>query len=124
MLLVWLAGQVIVGGVLSTIVTVAWQVAELLLASVTVNVTVFGPLFAQVNVLGVTVREAIPQLSVLPPSTSAPVIEALPLASSDLVMFLQTAVGGVVSFTVKVVVQVAALFAASFTVIVMVVVPA
>ena len=82
MLVVVLAGQVIVGGVLSTTVTVAWQEAELLAASFTVSVTVFGPLLAQVNVLGVTVREVIPQLSVLPPSTSVPVTVALPLASS------------------------------------------
>jgi hypothetical protein len=115
---------VIVGGILSTTVTVAWHEAELLAASFTVSVTVFGPLLAQVNVLGVTVREVIPQLSVLPPSTSEPVTDALPLASSATVAFLQTAVGGVVSLTVKVVVQVAALFDASFTVMVMVVVPA
>jgi len=115
---------VIVGGILSTTVTVAWHEAELLAASFTVSVTVFGPLLAQVNVLGVTVREVIPQLSVLPPSTSEPVIDALPFASSATVASLQTAVGGVVSLTVKVVVQVAALFDASFTVMVMVVVPA
>jgi len=64
-----------------------------------------------------------PQLSLLPLSTSAAVIEALPLASSGTVMFLQTAVGGVVSLTVKVVEHVAALFAKSLTVIVMVVTP-
>jgi hypothetical protein len=115
--------QAIAGGILSTTVTVAVQLAELLLGSFTVSVTAFGPLLAQVKVLGVTVREAMPQLSLLPLSTSAAVIAAWPLASSATVMFLQTAVGGVVSFTVKFVVHVAVLFDASFTVIVMVVVP-
>jgi hypothetical protein len=117
------ARQAIVGGVLSTTVTVAVQLAELLLESFTVSVTAFGPLFAQVKVLGVTVRETMPQLSLLPLSTSAAVIDALPPAFRVTVMFLQTAVGGVVSVTVKVVVHVAALFDASFTVIVIAVVP-
>jgi len=96
----------------------------LLAASFTVSVTVLAPLLAHVNVLGLTVRETMPQLSLLPLSTSAAVIEALPLASSATVAFLHDAVGGVVSFTVNVVVQVALLFAASFTEIVIVVVPA
>jgi hypothetical protein len=117
------AEQAIVGGVLSTTVTVAWQVDVLFAASFTVSVTVFGPLLAQVNALGLTVRDVIPQLSLLPLSTSAAVIEALPLASNTTVTFLQIAVGGVVSLTVKLVVQVALLFAASFTVIVIVVTP-
>jgi len=60
-------------------------VALLPLGSVTVSVTVFAPLLAQVNVLGVTVREAIAQLSLLPLSTLAPVIETLPVASSTAV---------------------------------------
>jgi hypothetical protein len=46
----------------------------LLAASFTVSVTVLAPLLAQVNVLGLTVRDAIPQLSVLPLSTWAAVI--------------------------------------------------
>src|SRR5687768_9335845 len=118
-----LAGQLIVGGVLSTTVTVAVHWLLLPLASVTVSVTVFGPLLAQVKVLGLTVRESIPQLSLLPLSTSAPVIEALPLASSAFVMFLHTAVGGVPSKTVKVVVHVMLLLLASLTVTVIVWVP-
>ena len=75
------------------------------------------------NVLGLTVRDVIPQLSLLPLSTCAAVIEALPSASSGTVMFLHKAVGGVASVTVKVVVHVALLFASSFTVTVIVVAP-
>jgi hypothetical protein len=117
------AGHTITGGVLSTTVTVAWQVAVLSAASFTVNVTLLAPLLAHVNELGFTVRETMPQLSLLPLSTSAAVIEAFPLPSSATVMFLQTAVGGVVSLTVKVVVHEALLLASSFTVMVIVVTP-
>jgi hypothetical protein len=66
---VTLAGQVITGGVMSTTVTTALQLALLPAGSVTVNVTEFGPRFEQLNVSGVTVREAIPHSAVLPPST-------------------------------------------------------
>jgi hypothetical protein len=76
-----------------------------------------------VNALGVTVREAIAQLSVLPLSTSAAVIEALPVASSATVMFLHTAIGGIGSVTVNVVEQVTPLLLASLTVTIIVVVP-
>ena len=78
MFFVILAGQVIVGAVLSTTVTVAVHWLLLPLGSVTVRVTVFGPLLAQVKVLGETVRVAIAQLSVLPLSTLAAVIVTLP----------------------------------------------
>ena len=97
--------------------------ALLPLGSVTVSVTVFAPLLAQVNVLGVTVREAIAQLSVLPLSTFAPVTVTLPVASSTAVKGLHTAVGGVPSKSVKVVEQVAPLLLASLTVTIIVVVP-
>jgi hypothetical protein len=93
------------------------------LPSVTVSVTVFAPLLAQVNVLGVTVREAIPQLSLLPSSTLAAVIEALPAAFSATVKGLHNAIGGISSKTVKVVVQVLLLPLASLTVTVIVFVP-
>jgi len=118
-----LAGQLIVGGVLSTTVTVAVHWLLLPLASVTVSVTVFGPLLAQVKVLGLTVSESIPQLSLLPLSTSAPVIEALPLASNAFEMSLHTAVGGIASVTVNVVSHVVVLLLESLTVRVIVVVP-
>ena len=54
------------GAILSTTVTVAVQVETFPFTSVTVSVTVFAPTFAQVNELGETVIEAIPQLSKLP----------------------------------------------------------
>ena len=85
MFFVIFAGQVIVGGVLSTTITIAVHWLLFPLGSVTVSVTVFGPLLAQVNVLGVTVRVAIAQLSVLPLSTLAAVIEALPVPFSTAV---------------------------------------
>ena len=75
----------IVGGVLSTTVTVVVQWLLLPLGSVTVSVTVFDPLLAQVKVLGVTVRVAMAQLSVLPLSTLAAVIEAWPVPSNTAV---------------------------------------
>lgn len=93
------------------------------LGSVTVSVTVFAPLLAQVKVLGVTVREAIEQLSLLPLSTLAGVMETLPLAFSTAVNGLHSAVGGVSSKSVNVVEQVALLLLASFTVTIIVVVP-
>jgi hypothetical protein len=50
------------------------------LASVAVNVTVFGPILAHVNVDGVTTNVVIPQLSVEPLLTCDAVIEAVPEA--------------------------------------------
>lgn len=73
--------------------------------------------------LGVTVREVIPQLSLLPLSTLAAVIEALPAAFSATVKGLHNAVGAVSSKTSKVVVQVLLLLLASLTVKVIVFVP-
>jgi len=66
-----------------------------------------------------------PQLSLLPLSTSSPVIEAFPLAFNATVMFLHTAVGATVSKThnLNVLVQVLLLLFASLTVNVTVVVP-
>ena len=116
-------GQVTVGGVLSTTVTVAEQLALFPLGSVTVRVTEFGPLLAHVNVLGVTVRVAMAQLSLLPLSTSAPVMVALPDAFSATVMFLHTAVGGIGSVTKNVVVHTVKLLLASLTVKMTLVVP-
>src|SRR5690606_21389470 len=74
--------------------------------SVTVRVTLFGPKSAQVkSVISIEVV-AIPQASVLPPSTSAAAIETFPVASRKTVMFWQTAVGATLSSTVTTVVQV------------------
>jgi len=93
------------------------------LPSVTVSVTVFAPLLAQVNVLGLTVRVAIPQLSVLPLSTAVALTEALPAASKNTVAFLHNAVGGIDSLTVKDEVHWVLLLLASLTVRVIVCVP-
>src|SRR5438128_450865 len=94
------------GLTLSSTVTVLEQVETLPLLSVTVRVTVFGPTLAQVNELGLTLLEAMPQASLLPLSTCAAAMLALPLASSCTVMFLQAATGKVLSTTVTVAVQV------------------
>src|SRR6185503_14790264 len=91
--------QTAVGATSSFTVTVAVQVELLPFTSVTVSVTVFGPTLAQVKVLGVTLRLAMPQASLLPLFTWAAVIVALPVASRFTVMFWQTAVGATSSFT-------------------------
>ena len=59
--------------------------------SVIVSVTVFGPMLAHVKLFGATPRLAIPQLEVLPPSTSFGVIEAVADALRNTVAFLHTA---------------------------------
>ena len=66
---------------MSSTVTVASQVAMFPLSSVIVKVTVLSPTFEQSNEFGET-SNVYPQLSEDPPPTSAPVIEASPLASS------------------------------------------
>jgi hypothetical protein len=96
-----------IGSTLSWTVTVAVQVATFPFTSVTVSVTGFGPTPAQVNEFGETDNEAIPQLSVLPLLICAAVMETFPVASNWTVIFWQIAVGGMMSFTVTVAVQVA-----------------
>lgn len=64
---------------ISFTVTVAAQVETFPLLSVTVKVTVLSPTLAQVNELGDTDIEAIPQASELPLSICDAVIEAVPL---------------------------------------------
>jgi hypothetical protein len=73
--------------------------------SVTVSVTAFAPMFAQVNTVMLGVNEAIPQASEDPLLMSAPVMVALPDAFSWTVMFWQTATGSMVSCTVTVLLQ-------------------
>ena len=58
--------QTAVGLVTSLTVTVAVQVETFPLTSVTVSVTVFAPILAQVKVEGDTASDAIPQASELP----------------------------------------------------------
>jgi hypothetical protein len=103
--LTMLAGQLIVGGVLSTTVTVAVQVAVLLLGSFTVSVTVFGPLLAQPKVLVAAPSissSATAQLSVEPLLMSAALTVTVPgdVALRLTVILLHNAVGGVLSTTV------------------------
>jgi hypothetical protein len=98
--------QIAVGGVTSFTVTVAVQVDEFPFTSVTVSVTVFAPVLAQVNEEGETDSEAIPHASVEPLFTCAAVIVAFPDEFKSTDIFWQIAVGGVTSTTVTVAVQV------------------
>ena len=82
---------------MSTTVTVAVHVREFPAASKTVSVTVFAPRLAQVNELGETVMDVIPQLSLEPLLICAAVILAVPPALKLTVMFWQTAVGRTLS---------------------------
>jgi hypothetical protein len=90
-------GHVIAGTRLSVMVTVAAQVAELPLASVTVIITLLVPISAHVKEFLLMLSRAIPQLSVLPLSTSEATMETFPEASSAFVMFLHMGIGGVLS---------------------------
>ena len=117
------AGHVIAGGWVSFTVTVNEQGADALpLASVAPQVTVVVP-------FGNTEPEGGVQLAVAPGQLSFTVVVKVTTAehrfgSVDLTMSAgQVIVGGVVSLTVKVVVQVVLLFTASLTVIVIVVTP-
>src|SRR5688572_27363197 len=91
-----------IGATVSRTVTVELQTLKLPLTSVTFSVTRFAPTLEQVKVFGATDKEAISQLSKLPLSTLAGVIEALPVASSCMVISLQIGVGRVVSTTVMI----------------------
>ena len=82
-----------IGFVVSSTVTVAVQLLVLPPTSVTVRVTVFAPISAHVKLLGLTLKEAIPQLSELPLSIWEAVIVALLEASNWIVMSWQTATG-------------------------------
>ena len=74
--------QMATGGTVSSIVIVAVQVETLPLLSVTVKVELFAPTLVQLKVVGVALRLAMLQLSLLPPSISDAVILALPDPSS------------------------------------------
>src|SRR5688572_3526937 len=74
--------QIAAGGILSITVIVAVQEEEFPFTSVMVSVTAFAPTLAQVNELGETVMEAIPQASVLLLLTCAAVTVVFPPASS------------------------------------------
>ena len=66
------------GPTVSATVTIAVPVLTFPLLSVTVNTTLLVPIFEQVNVLGDTESEAIPQASVEPLFTRAPVTVTVP----------------------------------------------
>ena len=85
-----LAGtQVIAGAVTSAMVTVELQVAALPFTSVTVSITVFGPLSAQVKAVLPAVRVAMPQASVDPLSICEAVMVAWPVPSRGTVISWQ-----------------------------------
>jgi phage tail protein X len=100
----------------SSTVTTAVQLLLFPAASVTVSVTLLAPILEQLKLVCETVIEAIEQLSVLPPSTSEAVMDALPEASKATVMFWQTADGANESSTVTTAVQLLLFPAASVTV--------
>ncbi len=90
--------QTAVGGLSSTTVTMAVSLLEFPEPSVTVIVTKTGlPVSEQSKLLGLTVIEAIPQLSAELLSTSPPTIVASPVAFRNTVMSIAFATGGVVS---------------------------
>ena len=85
---VWSAAQVMVGSITSTTVTTAVHEEEFKLSSVTIKRTSFAPKSSQSKDVVLINRETgPPQPSEEPPSTSAAVIVASPLASNSTVMF-------------------------------------
>jgi hypothetical protein len=78
------------------------------------------PVLKQLKVVADTVKEAIPQLSLLPPATAVAFIEALPVPSKKMVTLEQDAVGRIVSTVATLKVQLAELPDASVAVIVIV----
>ena len=81
------------GAILSTTVTIAVQVEALPVLSLTVKVTVFGPILAQVNLFGLTLAEAIPQASLMLSVTLEAVTVTFPQLLKEAVKFLQLMIG-------------------------------
>ena len=79
--------QIAEGDTVSITVTTAIQFDEFVFPSVTVNVTLFGPRSAQVNVVCDALNVIPEQLSVEPPSISAATIVAFPAPSKYTLMF-------------------------------------
>ena len=67
-------------------VTIAVHIEILPLTSVTVNITSLGPKSVQSKFITSIEVDETPQLSVLPPSTSAGMIEIFPVKSNCIVM--------------------------------------
>src|SRR5690606_32303056 len=90
------------GAISSTTVTVACAVEKFPEPSYTVKVTVLVPILLQLKLSGITLIEAIPQLSLLPLFTSSAVMVACPMASKYTVMSCAWATGAISSTTVTV----------------------
>ena len=88
------------GATLSSTVTVAVAVLVFPLISVTVSITVLAPTLAQSKLSGDTLSDATPQLSLLPLSTWAAVIDVFPAESNCVVISCASATGGSLSLTV------------------------
>ena len=97
--------QTALGRSVSATVTTELQLEVLPLLSVTVRVTLFAPVFAQLNVEGEIVVRATVQLSFEPLFTWDAVIVVFPLPLSCVVRFRQIAFGRRVSSTVTIPVQ-------------------
>ena len=108
--------QIAVGAILSSTVTIAVQDEVLPVGSVAVRVTLLLPTSLQLKLVWLATRLLMLQLSELPPSMSATVIDALPEAYSWTVTLWQTTVGQVLSTTVTVAVQEEVLLLTSVTV--------
>ena len=108
--------QTATGANVSNTVTVDVHVEAFPFTSVTVIVTVFAPMFAQVKLLGLTAKLAIPHASLEPLSIASESMEAAPAPFNCMVIFLQTTAGAVASAIVTVDVQVALLPLTSVTV--------
>ncbi len=103
---------------MSSTVTVAAHESVTPSLSITVSVTVFGPILLQSNALISIDKVTGPSASLLPPSTSAATIVAFPEASNCTVMFWHTAVGGVLQLpNSKFSINSAALLAASISIL-------
>ena len=115
----------IVGALLSTTVNVTCEVVAFPEASVAVMVTVFVPKSPQPKLLGVMVTVGAPQLSVTLETTSFMPIAAAPFASSATSAIVDNVIieGAMLSSTVTIIVDVAALPDASVAVIVTVFAP-
>jgi hypothetical protein len=90
------------GAIVSATVTTEVQVVVFPETSVTVMVTVFVPILAQVKECGLTEKVAMAQLSVDPLLTANESIVTVPALSNCIVIFLQVAIGAIVSETVTV----------------------
>src|SRR5690554_2153975 len=111
------------GAISSTTVTVACAVEKFPEPSYTFKVTVLVPMLLQLKLSGITLIEAIPQLSLLPLFTSSAVMLACPTVFKYTVMSCAWATGAISSTTVTVACAVEKFPEPSYTVKVTVLVP-